>query len=115
MVLEKSIVVLQRVSTIVQRPDIVRIDDHVPGAIQDCAVTRTDVGDLGRNLRYSGLDKKKNRKDKSPEMAALLNHHKKFDSGHARICVVHSLLRVSSALSPHRSGSQPRFAIDFRR
>src|SRR5260221_10006426 len=92
MVLEKSIVVLQGVSTIVQRPDIVRVDDHVPGAIQDCAVTRTDVGDLGRNLRYSGLDKKKSRKDKSQEVAAQHNYHKKFDSGHARICVVHSLL-----------------------
>src|SRR5258707_5340883 len=92
MVLEKSIVVLQGVSTIVQRPDIVRVDDHVPGAIQACAVTRTDIGDQGRTLRYAGLDKKKSRKDKSQEMAAQHNYHKKFDSGQARIRIVHSLL-----------------------
>src|SRR5258708_7763018 len=92
MVFKKSIVVLQGVSTIVQRPDIVWVDDHVPGAVQACAVTRTDIGDQGRNLRYAGLDKKKSRKDKSQEVAAQHNYHKKFDSGQARIRIVHSLL-----------------------
>src|SRR5260370_34374428 len=91
MVFEKSIVVLQGVSTIVQRPDIVRVDDHVPGAIQACAVTRTDIGDQGRNLRYAGLDKKKSRKDKSQELAAQHNYHNKVDSGQTRLRIVASL------------------------
>ncbi len=75
-VLEKRVVVFEGLGTIIQRSDIVRIDDHVPGAIQACVVTSTDISDQGRDLRRPKLDKKKNRKQKSPEMAAQLNHHK---------------------------------------
>src|SRR5712692_5552975 len=51
-VLEKSVVVVQGPGTVVQLPDIIRIDDHLPRAIQAPYLASIDIGNQGSDLSH---------------------------------------------------------------
>ena len=46
----KGMVILQRLSTVVKSPNVIRINEGLPLAIQVSGVTRTDIGDQRRKL-----------------------------------------------------------------
>src|ERR1700731_3982280 len=49
-VLVKRVVIFQRLSTVVQPPNIIGINNCLPLAIQTGGLTRVDIGDQRRNL-----------------------------------------------------------------
>src|SRR5882762_10394458 len=78
-VLEKRVVVVQRPGTVVQLPNIIRIDDHLPRAIQAPHLAPIDIGNQGSYLSLYRIGKKmskKNAKEEFQEMAARFSHHK---------------------------------------
>src|SRR5882672_8692163 len=87
--LEKRVVVVQGPGTVVQLPDIIRIDDHLPRAIQAPHLAPIDIGNQESDLSHHRIGKKmskKNAKEEFQEMAARFNHHKigSIDSDYIR-------------------------------
>src|SRR2546430_9434171 len=88
-VLEKRVGVGQGPGTVVQLPNVIRIDDHLPRAIQAPYLAPIDIANKRSYLSLHRVGKKmskKNAKEEFREMAARFNHHKigSIDSGYTR-------------------------------
>src|ERR1700722_2818274 len=77
-VLVKRVVVLEGLSTIVQRSDIIRINNHLPWAVQAGGLTRVDIRDKRRNLCGASTGEEYRTKNKCQAAEPIIHRRHSF-------------------------------------